>query len=111
MKLIVFVIFVLACALFAQPGAYPDFETLKNDLEEIVKSNPTLIQMESQGTTLGGREILMLKFGAGEQDKKPAILLVGGVSGSDLAGTDIIMQFIKSGVTNYGKNDIITSMI
>lgn len=111
MKLKVFTFIVLAGSLFAQPGTYPDFETLKDNLEEIAKTHPTLVQLESHGTTLGGRQVLMLKLGSGEQEKKPAILLVGDVNGTDLAGTELIMQFIKSSVTNYGKNDSVTSMV
>jgi len=108
---ILFTLLILAGSLIAKPDTYPDFKTLKNNLEGIAKKYTSLAQLESLGTTTDGRQVLLLKLGSGDKDAKPAVLLVAGVNGTDLAGTEIIMQFIQSTVINYGKIDSITKML
>jgi len=45
--------------------------------------------------TAGGKDIFLVSVGKGDTDNKPGIAVVGGIQGTSLASTEIIMQMIE----------------
>ena len=90
--------------VLSQQNQYHSYTQMETYLEKLADDFPKLIQLESQGKTLGGRAVFALTLGTGSTATKPAVMLVAGVNGADLAGTDILLSFVETMVQNYGKD-------
>jgi hypothetical protein len=105
------IVILIMSKISAQTPSYADYKILNKNLEKIKNEYPNLVQLESLCTTAGGRNVLLAKLGSGEVDTKPAVLLVAGVNGTDLAGTEIMMQFIQYCTKTYSLIDTVTDML
>jgi hypothetical protein len=73
------VLVIFTSAVFAQPlEGYGNYEAFSSAVKELAKSN--LVTVESLGTTLGGRELTLLKVtkGSSGDDKACLCAAVGG---------------------------------
>lgn len=75
------------------PAGYADDAAFAEQVKELDKSE--LVATKSLAKTLGGRELWLLTIGSGEVDKKPAILIVGGVDASHLAGSELALRLAR----------------
>ena len=73
------------------------YENLVNDASLLSIAYPDLIQVESIGTTVSNRSILMLKIGKG----KRGILLTGGVHGRETINSVVLMRMIEEYACAY----------
>jgi len=96
---------------WSQITGYHSYAELKSKLKELADQHSQVITLNSHGETLGEKEILSLTVGKGKTDTKPAILMVGGVNGTDLAGTEVLLQFVQSIAEDYNKVDSVKSLI
>jgi len=106
-----FMVILLFNSTWSQTNPYHSYSDLKNTLQQIADAYSNVVDLNSHGGTLGGKEILSVTLASGKADSKPAILFVAGVDGKDLAGTEVLLHFIQSIAENYGKVDSITQMI
>ncbi len=111
-SIVLLVLFAFATApVFSQQNQYHTYAQMETFLEKLADDYPKLIQLESQGKTLGERAVFALTLGTGSTASKPAVMLVAGVNGTDLAGTEILLDFAKTMAQNYGKVDSVTKML
>jgi hypothetical protein len=83
------------------PG-YADYETLGRQLKELARS--PLVRLESLGTTLGRRNVYLVRIGTGQLDSKPAVLVVGGVHPPYLFQSELAVRLAR-GLVEGAKSD------
>ena len=74
---------------------YPNHLQLSQRLHALADRHPQLTKLESLVQTDGGKEIWLLSVGSGEIANRPAIAVVGGVSGDHLLGSELALQFAE----------------
>jgi len=85
-----------------QTASYMDYDGLTRELRAIVGTS-NLATMESLGTTLGGRELWMVRVGdpsGGPLDERPGVLVVGNLEGDHLVGSQLALEAIRYLVNN-----------
>ena len=108
---------LLIAVAVPQPGIaqaraqYSDYEGMVRELKSIAKSHSDVVELESHGRSPGGHDIWSITLSAGQADEKPALLVVGGVHGADLAGSEISVRFIRDLADGYGVADSVTQLL
>ncbi len=87
-------------------ASYRDHQQLTQKLRGLADKHPDLISLQTLGKTVGGKDIWLLSIGAGDITKKPAIAMVGGVSGDHLLGTEIALGFAERLALGVGQQDV-----
>lgn len=85
----------------AQTAEYLDYQAFTRALRQVVDGSD-LATMESQGTSLGGREVWMVTVGnpsGSPMDERPGVLVVGNLEGDHLAGSQLSLEAIRYLVT------------
>lgn len=110
----------LLCMLFlyqhsaivlAQTNRYHNNEALKKSLEQLADDYSQITELTSIVKTISGEELFFVTISTGEPELKPALLIVAGTNGTDLAGTEVVLNFIRTTAQNYGKVDSVTRML
>ena len=108
----IFLILILSITpAWSQPSQYHTYSEMKDALKQLADDYSKVIGLNSHGETLGGKEIWSVTLGSGEAASKPAVFIVAGVNGTDLAGTEVLLHFIKTVAQSHGKVDSITNML
>lgn len=81
--------------LRAQPS-YHDHAAVGRRLAAIAKQHSARVTVTSLATTAGGREIWCATIGAPGADTRPAVLVVGGIDGPRLAGSELALRLVES---------------
>lgn len=81
--------------LDAQTG-YSNFARQSARLSSLAKTYPQLASLRALTRTAGGREVWQLTIGTGAVDTKPAMVVVGGVEGNHLLGTELALGFAEN---------------
>jgi hypothetical protein len=105
--------FVIACASLllvaswpATATQYPSNESLAKELKAFAEKHSKIARVSSLAKSRGGHDVWLLQLGAGEKvDTRPALLVVAGIEGSDLAGTYSALSWAQSLAGSYGSND------
>ena len=88
---------VLLCcanAVWAQTS-YNNHAQLSARLKALTAKYATLASVQSIGKSAQGRDLWLLTVGKGDNAKKPAVLIVAGLEGIHLAGTEISLQMAE----------------
>ncbi len=91
--------------VFAGPG-YRDHQQLTQSIRSLAEKQPDLVSVQSLGVTAGGKDIWLIAIGAGDITQKPAIALIGGVSGDHLLGTEIALGFAEWLTESMGQQSV-----
>ena len=103
-----------AGAFAAQALDYPNHKALSQQLRKVASAHRKLVRMESVADSLGKREVWLVELGNGKDDerkKRPALLVVAGIEGNDLAGSVSAVAWIESLAENYGKEEAIRKLL
>lgn len=84
----------LPASLVAQQS-YHDHAALSARIAALARESSNRIAVKTIGTTRGGRAIVAVTIGGADADKRPAVLVVGGIDGSSLAGSELALRFIE----------------
>ncbi len=108
--------FLVALAFVATATAleYPDNKSLEQQLKRIERAHKKLVRMESLATTRGKNDLWLVELGAGkdaERKQRPALLLVAGIEGNDLAGTVSAVAWLERLAGDYEKEDAIRKLL
>ncbi|MFW5708455.1 MAG: M14 family zinc carboxypeptidase, partial [Bacteroidota bacterium] len=76
-----------------QLNDYSDHQQMKENLEQLVRDHSDVASLQSLGRTAGDKDILLLTIGTGDTANKPALAVVGGISGDHLLGSELALQF------------------
>lgn len=93
------------------PLEYHDFSSMQNLLLNAGKNNPDILTVETIGRSLENREIYAARLTAPGDIVKPALLVVGGVEGGDIAASEICLQIIENIAQAYGEIDSVTRVL
>ncbi len=103
-----------AGALFPQPTpsteGYHTYDRMSEFLWNLAAESD-VVTVKTTGKTLGGREVWVCILSVGIDKAKPAVAVVGGVTGADLAGSEMCLGFIKAVAEGYGTVDSITALL
>ncbi len=92
------------------PGEYKyhTYESMTNLLRTLAAEYPSIILLESIGTTYESREIWMVKISdnVSIEEEEPGVLLMGAHHGNEKPSYEVLVFFIKYIVENYSKPDI-----
>lgn len=82
--------------------AQADYPTLSQVTQRLQKLDGNAsVELKSLTKTEGGKDIYVLKIGAGAMDQKPAIAVVGGVEGYHVLSVELALQFAEKLVANH----------
>ena len=105
------VLSVTAATAFAGPAKYLDNKTLNRRLTSLAARDPNLMTV----TRLSGggvhRSSIAELGGKGDKTVRPAMLVVAGIEGNDLAGPTIAMAWIEQLLAGYGEDEGITALL
>jgi hypothetical protein len=94
------------------PGApaleYQDNKMLTKQIKDLAKDHKKLVRAETAATTPGKNEVWRLELGAGtdeQRKQRPAMLVVAGIEGNDLAGTTIALAWARSLANSYESDE------
>ncbi|MDZ4709205.1 MAG: M14 family metallopeptidase [Saprospiraceae bacterium] len=79
----------------AQTG-YSNYSQQTARLNSLARTYPQLTKLHSLIKTAGGKDIWQLTIGSGNMDTKPALVVVGGVEGNYLIGTELAIGFAEN---------------
>ncbi len=102
---------IASTAAASQPAVegYADFQQFEAEVRSIGRSE--YAELTSLGTTLGDRAVYLLSIGTGEKDKKPAILVVGGVHPPHLLGSELAVRMARQLAEQAGSDEKIRRML
>ncbi|HSF46288.1 MAG TPA: M14 family metallopeptidase, partial [Chitinophagaceae bacterium] len=100
-----FILLVLSQGLTMAQG-YSDHAKQTTRLQALAKSNPQLAKLRSLVKTAGGKDVWQLTIGTGKLDEKPAIVVVGGVEGNHILGTELAIGFAESVLSGSSTDSI-----
>ena len=93
---------------------YYDNKSLSRHLASLAEQNPDLVRVSSIAQSTGKRRVWLVEVGKGaEQDRKtrPAMLVVAGAEGNDLAGCSIAVSWIEHLIEQYESNAKIAKLL
>ncbi len=93
--------FITLIPVLSYGAEYPDHKTLTQDLAALSRRNPNLVRVESLAKSAGGREIWIVEIGADSDRQCPAMLVVAGIEGTDLIGTEIATSWAHQLTGDY----------
>ncbi len=76
----------------AQTATYNNHAQLSTRLKNLSTKYAAQASVRSIGKSSGGRDLWLLTLGKGDATQKPAILVVAGLDGTHLAGTELAVQ-------------------
>src|SRR5688572_11634491 len=112
--LLIFASGLSGMAAEAPPLDYQNAKTLAAQLKDLAKSNKKLARVESAAKTPGKRDVWRLELGVGsdeDRQRRPAMLVVAGIEGNDLAGTVSAVAWAESLVKAYESDEKIKKLL
>ncbi|MFN2395601.1 MAG: M14 family metallopeptidase [Bacteroidales bacterium] len=80
---------------YSDPSDYSNHEQLGQRLQTLTSTYTDYAQVESLAKTEGNKDIWLLTIGSGDIENKPAITIVGGITGDHLLGSELALQFAE----------------
>ncbi len=74
---------------------YSNHQQTGQRLQSLSRAYPDWVKLESLAKTKGNKDIWLLTIGSGDIANKPAVAIVGGVSGDHLLGSELAVQFAE----------------
>lgn len=90
----------------AKAQQYSTTQEQQSRLNALAKNYPQWTSLQSLAKTAGGKDIWVLTLGNGKTDAKPAIAVVGGVEGTHLLGTELVIQFAEKLLKQIDKDSV-----
>ncbi len=97
---------ILSCCIVQAQNGYSNFSQQSTRINELAKNYPQLAKVKSLTKTNGGKDIWQITIGAGNTETKPAIVVVGGVEGNYLVGTELAIGFAENLLQASGTDSI-----
>lgn len=112
MKRILLSLCILGGFLFAQiPSRYHSYSDLTTTLKQLSSQYSSLIKMESIVTMVKGNDVWAVTIGKGATGNRKAVLVVGGIEATHLAGSEHALRLIEHLAQSYGRVDSITALL
>jgi len=92
----------------AQAMAYPTYEAMMKELQDLAAKNPNLCKLESAGKSFEGRDIPLFKLTEGAQgdtSDKPGILITGLTHAREHIGLMVPLYSIRTLIQGFNSGD------
>src|SRR5262245_35639414 len=99
---------LVLAALQVSALEYLTNKDLAKELKAIAARQPKVVRVERVLKTLDKNELWSVELGAGndeERKRRPALLLIAGIEGNDLAGTVSAVAWLESLARSYADDD------
>ncbi len=107
-----FIIAILLCFhSFVTGGSAAEYQSnpdLARGLKALAEKHSTVARLTSVAKSRAGHDVWLLQLGAGDQaqlDKRPALLVIAGIEGNELAGTHGVVWWAQGLAAKYAEND------
>ena len=93
---------------------YHSSDEVDSFLVELALAHPDLVQVESVARSLEARDIWMVELGRGkEADRatRPAMLVVAGLEGNHLLGTELVLSFLDHLTSLYPQDEKVKNLL
>lgn len=112
-SIIAFLLLAWLGADFADPADFGamNYDELASELKKLKADFPGIIQTESLSKTATGRDLWLATVSGGKKSNKPAILIVAGVEGPDVASAAVLLDLVRTLGDGYGRADSITRFL
>ena len=107
-----FAIVVLLCihslVIGGSAAQYQSNSDLAKDLKALADKHAAVARLSSVAKSRAGHDVWLLQLGAGDKaevDKRPALLVIAGIEGNELAGTHGVMSWGQGLAAKYAGND------
>jgi hypothetical protein len=87
---------------------YQSNAELAKDLKALAEKHTTMARLTSVAKSRAGHDVWLLQLGAGDKaelDKRPALLVIAGIEGNELAGTHGVVSWAQGLAGKYAGND------
>jgi hypothetical protein len=105
--LVLWALFAVQLPSGARAAEYLDAQNLTRQLESLRAAHPGLVHLKQAAETLKKNPLWLAELGNGtEQERRhrPAMLLVAGIEGNDLAGTTSAVHWMRQLVAGYASD-------
>jgi Zinc carboxypeptidase len=90
---------------------YRSYEEMTSAMKNLASDHSSIVKMKSLGKTLGGRDIWMLSLRNGDPEQARALLIVGGVDASCLAGSEMALSYAGHLAEQFETVDSISKLL
>jgi len=93
---------------------YKDNKSLAAQLKEMAKEHKQILRVASACSTPGKNDVWRVELGAGrdeDRSRRPAMLVVAGIEGNDLAGTASVIAWMESLTKAYESDEKIKKLL
>jgi hypothetical protein len=114
LRLIAVLFFCLAAAPLLLAGKYQSNSELASDLGKLAGAHPKFVKLSSLAKSRAGHDVWLVRIGAGEEkalEKRPAMLVVAGIEGNDLAGSFSAASWVKTLATKYDSDENVRRLV
>lgn len=104
----------LALSAWANAQDYKDNPALVNQLKQLERAHTNIARARKACDTAGTNEVWQVELGAGSDEERrhrPAMLVVAGIEGNDLAGTASAMAWMESLANAYESDEKIKKLL
>jgi hypothetical protein len=110
---------ILGASLLAGAGQswalkYPSNRDLAEQLQKLAATHPNVVHLKNVAATRASNNVWFVELGAGappERQRRPALLLVAGIEGNDLAGTACALAWVERLAQGYENNDTLRRLL
>lgn len=90
---------------------YHTYDEMLTAVKSLASSHREILNVESIGKTRKGRDIWVLSLRNGGADQPRALLVVGGLEGTQIAGSEMALRFAEHLAVSHGRVDSITRLL
>lgn len=92
---------------------YHNYNALTNELKEIAAAHPDLVNLQSAGKSVKGRELWYVKISdnANEEEAEPKLLYIANMHGDETVGREMMVYLIRKLVNEYATNPRINALV
>ena len=98
----------------ALESKYHSAAELDEFLADLAQAHPDLLRLDSATKSIEGRDIWIVEIGRGEQVERatrPAMLVVAGLEGNHLVGTELVLAFLDHLTSLYPTDEKVKDLL
>jgi hypothetical protein len=104
----------LAFSSSASALDYADNKALADQLKPLARTHKNIVRVEKACESAGKNEVWRIELGNGsdeERNQRPALLVVAGIEGNDLAGTASVVTWVQDLAKGYASDEKIKKLL
>lgn len=92
---------------------YHNYDALTAELQRIAIAHPEIVQLESAGRSVQGRELWLLKISdhASLDEDEPKLLYIANMHGDEVVGRELMIYLARLLTSSYGSDPRITQLV